>query len=270
MTTHTSTPYQLLPQPGSTIHTSRPSRLSVWTAIRYTLLTCATIIIVHGVLQLVAPDHPYTSKVRTALLRPHVPDELDTTYRIDDVSFKEAIRPGEFYRDPTPIKTLLSFWDLAEKEVENRGLDTCWGKLGRRLIDEYHSTELVYCASKDTEVRAAADIRNDSRHHQGDSLPATYMTCSAIHRNDFTRWWPYPAAPCLSSNLRMVEGGNRAYRAAGCDVTNDGIRLISQMARENFAGSDAPHVDLDSEDAKCDHVLDHTVLLVHRQDQWNP
>jgi hypothetical protein len=269
MTSHVSTPYQLLPQPGS--HAPRPTRLSLWTAIRYTLIICATIVIAHGLLQLVAPEHPYTSSIRSALLRPHAPVYDGTAYQLKDVSSMDVGRLGTFYRDPTPIKTLLSFGELAEKEVEERGLDTCWGKLGRRFIDEYHSTDLAYCIPPGDET--AAEVRNASRyrsHDDQESLPATYMTCSAIHRNEFTNWWPYPAAPCISTNLRMIEGGDRAYRAAGCEVTNDGTRLISQMARESFAGRSSTLVDLDSEEAKCEQVVDHTVLLVHRQDQWNP
>ena len=68
----------------------------------------------------------------------------------------------------------------------------------------------------------------------------------------------------------MIEGQGRAYRAAGCEVTNDGIRLISQMANEDFAGKESVVVKLDSEEAKCESKVDHTVLLIHRQDQWNP
>jgi hypothetical protein len=68
----------------------------------------------------------------------------------------------------------------------------------------------------------------------------------------------------------MVEGGDRAYRAAGCEVTNDGTSLISEMDREEFAGRESVTVGLETEQAKCEQVVNHTVLLVHRQDQWNP
>jgi hypothetical protein len=42
------------------------------------------------------------------------------------------------------------------------------------------------------------------------------------------------------------------------------------MANEQFAGKESVQVKLDSEEAKCEETVDHTVLLIHRQDQWNP
>jgi hypothetical protein len=42
------------------------------------------------------------------------------------------------------------------------------------------------------------------------------------------------------------------------------------MAKEQFAGKQSVQVNLDGEEAKCEEVVDHTVLLIHRQDQWNP
>jgi hypothetical protein len=199
MATHVATPYTPLPQPGSTPH-ARSSRLSLWIAVRYTLIACATIIIVHALLVVVAPDHPYTTSVRSALLRP---SPISTpTWSFPDIRGGQA---GGFYRDPKPIKTILGFLDLAEREVQAKGLDTCWDKLGPRFIEEYHSTDMVYCTPESDEGGSRA--RNQSRYRENENLP-TYITCSAIHRNEFTKWWPYPAAPCLSSNLRMVEGNS--------------------------------------------------------------
>lgn len=264
MATHVPTPYTPLPQPGSSPH-ARSSRLSVWTAVRYSLIACTTILIVHALLVLVAPNHPYTTSVRSALLRPS-PSPVESRPSWSYPQSKGGL-PGGFYRDPTPIKTMLGFLDLAEREVQSKGLDTCWDKLGPRFIEEYHSTEMQYCTPESD--GGAAYARNQSRHRERNDLP-TYITCSAIHRNEFTKWWPYPAAPCLSSNLRMVESGHREYRSAGCEVTNDGIRLISQMAKENFVGKDTTQVELDSEEGKCETVIDHTVVMIHRQDQWNP
>jgi hypothetical protein len=264
MATHVPTPYTPLPQPCSVHHTHSPRR-SIWTAVRYTLIACATILIAHGLLQLVAPDHPYTSSVRSAFQRP--PASAGVVWPIADHTLQGG-QAGGFYRDSKPIKTILGFWDLAEKELKAKGLDTCWDRLGLRFIEEYHSTDMAYCLPPDTSYGGAAKARNESRQSH-DNLP-TYITCSAIHRNEFTKWWPYPAAPCISSNMRMIEGKGRAYRSAGCDVNNDGIRLISQMANEDFAGKDSVQVKVDSEEGKCEQVVNHTVLLIHRQDQWNP
>lgn len=261
MATHAERPYTHLPQPGSTPH-ARSSRLPLWTAVHYFLIACTTILIVHGLLVLVVPDHPYTTSVRSALLRPSSASTLSWSYPAT-----QGVQSGGFYRDPKPIKTILGFLDLAEREVRSKGLDTCWDKLGPRFIEEYHSTDMQYCTPGSDD--GAANARNQSRYRETKDLP-TYITCSAIHRNEFTKWWPYPGAPCLSSNLRMVEGGQRAYRSAGCEVTNDGIRLISQMGQENFVGKDTTQVHLESEEGKCETVIDHTVVMIHRQDQWNP
>jgi len=264
MATHNPTPYTPLPQPGSSHHAHSPRR-SIWTAVRITLIAAATIVVAHGLLQLVAPDHPYTSSVRSVFR--HNPSASRPEYSVTDHAWQGG-QAGGFYRDPKPIKTILGFWDLAEKELKAKGLDTCWDKLGPRFIEEYHSTDMAYCIPPGTSFEGASKARNESRHSH-DGLP-TWITCSAIHRNEFTKWWPYPAAPCLSTNLRMIEGQGRAYRAAGSEVTNDGIRLISQMANEQFAGKESVQVKLDSEEAKCEETVDHTVLLIHRQDQWNP
>ena len=268
MATHVSTPYTPLPQHSHHHpHTHAPRR-SVWTAVKYTLIACSTVLIANGLLQLVAPDHPYASTVRSAF-SPQQAAPTGPGWGILNHTWQEG-QAGGFYRDPRPIKTILGFWDLAEKELKAKGLDTCWDKLGPRFIDEYHSTEMAYCLPPDTNLEGAAKARNESRHsHDHKDLP-TWITCSAIHRNGFTKWWPYPAAPCLSSNMRMIEGKGREYTAAGCEVTNDGTRLISQMAQENFVGKNSVQVKLEAEEAKCEDVVDHTVLLIHRQDQWNP
>lgn len=263
MATHVRTPYTPLPQHSN--HPAHTPRRSIWAGLKYTLIACATILVAHGLLQLIAPDHPYTSSVRSAFRPAATP--TDPEWSLPHDAWKGG-HTGGFYRDPTPLKTILGFWDLAEKESKSRNLDTCWDKLGPRFIEEYHSTEMAYCLPPNTDFALAAKARNESRHPHHD-LP-TWITCSAIHRNEFTKWWPYPAAPCLSSNMRMIEGEGRAYRAAGCEVTNDGIRLISQMAKEHFAGKDSVQVALDSDEGKCEEVVDHTVLLIHRQDQWNP
>jgi hypothetical protein len=271
MATHVNTPYLPLPGPALGSHARSP-RLSVWTVVRYTLLVCGTILVVHALLQVVAPDHPYTSSVRTALLRPQ-PIESRPTWSIADST--QTVATGGFYRDSSPIKTILGFWELAEKELKAKGLDTCWDKLGPRFIEEYHTTNMAYCVppGASTDIEYGVEMRNQSRSrnrdHNGTDLP-TYITCSAIHRNSFTKWWPYPAAPCLSSNMRMIEGGDRVTRAAGCQVTNDGTRLISQMAMEHYAGRDAVMVSMDSKEGICEDIVDRTVLLIHRQDQWNP
>jgi hypothetical protein len=54
---------------------------------------------------------------------------------------------GGFYRDAYPIRSMLKYWEIAEREVEERGLDTCNGQLGRELIDAHIRTAVDYCHS---------------------------------------------------------------------------------------------------------------------------
>lgn len=54
---------------------------------------------------------------------------------------------GGFYRDAYPIRSMLKYWNIAEKEVKERGLDTCNGQLGRELIDAHLRTTIDYCHS---------------------------------------------------------------------------------------------------------------------------
>jgi hypothetical protein len=52
---------------------------------------------------------------------------------------------GGFYRDAYPIRSMLKYWELAEREIKARGLDTCNGQLGRELIDAHIRTTVDYC-----------------------------------------------------------------------------------------------------------------------------
>jgi len=52
---------------------------------------------------------------------------------------------GGFYRDAYPMRSMLKYWEIAEREVEERGLDTCNGQLGRELVDAHIRTIVDYC-----------------------------------------------------------------------------------------------------------------------------
>jgi hypothetical protein len=52
---------------------------------------------------------------------------------------------GGFYRDAYPIRYMLKYWEIAEREVKEKGLDTCNGQLGRELIDAHIRTTVDYC-----------------------------------------------------------------------------------------------------------------------------
>ncbi|ORY27682.1 hypothetical protein BCR39DRAFT_537907 [Naematelia encephala] len=169
-----------------------------------------------------------------------------------------AGQPGTFFRDGYPLRSMLAFWELAEREVSDRGLDTCNGQLGRELVEAYHRHQLLYCGSGNFE---AVDVSEPSLE-----VPATAITCAPVHHDDFSNWWPYPAAPCVSTNLRPVAGELRQFHAVGCQVTDQGLKLKEEMGRERFLGTDIIRVDAE----ECKERIEHTVVVIGRQDQWNP
>lgn len=246
---------------------ARPTgRWSTWTFLKFTLIAVSTLVVIHATLAWAAPDHPYTSALRdklsgTASWRSA---PLSAAYRVDETSQPNRHGDGAFHRDARPIQSILAFWDLAEREVLARSLDTCDDKLGRRFIEAYASTQMAYCVPEGTAEDAAAmriTNPNDTR---------SSISCDAIHRHGFTQWWPYPAAPCISRNLRAVVDDRRAFRAAGCEVTPDGMDLLKEMKKEDFAGVRSTSIALDDDAAHCKETIDHTTLLIGRQDQWNP
>jgi len=79
-------------------------------------------------------------------------------------------------------------------------------------------------------------------------------------------WWPYPAAPCLSTDLRAIKDEEQKYRAVGSRLTNDGVDLESEMGKEKFIGTS---LDL-SDERGCKERVERTLIMIHRQDEWNP
>jgi len=181
-------------------------------------------------------------------------------------------QPGTFFRDAFPIRSMLAFWDLAEKEVASKGLDTCQGQLGRELIDAYHRHQLGFCLPQDADeqVRLAPIINGSDASHwlQGDPIPPSRIWCAPVHRDEFSKWWPYPAAPCLSTNARAVQDDSRKFRAAGCVVTPEGMSLTKEMEGERFLGADLDEIL--PEASECNELLERTAVVIGRQDQWNP
>jgi hypothetical protein len=255
------------PTPYMPAKAHAPSRLSLWGAIRYSVIAVCTFALFHLSASWIAPDHPHSSTVRSAWsTSPHSSSSLEHI-KTNSTGHEK----GGFRRDSYPLRTLLAFWDLAEKEVSARGLDTCNDQLGRRFIDAYHDTDLAYCTPEGQtlgplEVAAARQAGLES----STNLPSTLITCSAIQRHSFTKWWPYPAAPCISTNLRLVKGERKAFRAAGCEVTSTGATLDSEMGQEDFAGLRTTRLELGDPVAVCTETVNHTTILIGRQDQWNP
>lgn len=241
----------------------RTKRASTWTIIKYGLGLVVTFAAAHYLLTLVFPNssllHPFRPKLHGSDFVDYAAAEaaaLEVLNHIDPSSKT----PGTFFRDSYPIRSALAFWDLAERQVDAKGLDTCDGQISRELVEAYHATRMTYCSPGNEFELAPINLT-----HTPLESPATYISCSAVHRNPFTKWWPYPAAPCISSNIRFVKGDQRAYLGV-CDVTADGQSLRSEMVGENFVGSDLTTVD----EAECMERIDHTVMIIKRQDQWNP
>lgn len=70
------------------------------------------------------------------------PIPVEISYTLSQAQLSGA---GGFYRDAYPIKSMLKYWDIAEREVKERGLDTCKGQLSRELVDAYVRSVLDYC-----------------------------------------------------------------------------------------------------------------------------
>lgn len=248
-----------------------PSRMSLWGVARYTLIAIGTLLLIHVTAVWIAPEHStFTTVPSTWDPLPERPIGLERN-ETGDVRWSEEHGEGEFRRDSYPLRTILAFWSLAEKEVAAKGLDTCGDQLGRRFIDAYHETDLAYCtpgglALGTSEIAAARRVFQDPTTN----LSSTLVTCSAIQRHSFTSWWPYPAAPCISNNLRLVKGERKAFRTVGCEVTSEGADLNNEMDKEDFLGLRTTRLEPDDPDAVCNEVVNHTAILIGRQDQWNP
>lgn len=249
--------------------------------IRYALAVTGGLIIFHYVIIGAFPNSTYTIKFREKFTGYKV-WEADEAYKAATASAENVLshlnpsagQPGTFFRDSFPIRSMLAFWELAEKEVAAKGLDTCNDQLGRGLVEGYHSSELAYCLPPgEGDVFEAVNTANMSAGWDaasGEQVPATRISCSPVQDNDFTNWWPYPAAPCVSTNLRTIPNESRRYRAAGCEITEKGVKLNIGMGREKFLGAQMESVDMDDERAICKERIERTTVLIGRQDQWNP
>lgn len=75
-------------------------------------------------------------------------DEVDFATKDTAIGPQRTLRlsgEGGFYRDAYPIRSMLRYWETAEREVRERGLDTCQGQLSRELIDAYVRSAVDYC-----------------------------------------------------------------------------------------------------------------------------
>jgi len=174
---------------------------------------------------------------------------------------------GGFYRDTYPIRSMLKYWEIAEREVKESGLDTCNGQLGRELIDAHIRTTVDYChppVGPAFGMSGRADRQNAEEH-------GASVKCTAPHHDEFSRWWPHPIAPCISTNLRPVPDTYTSYHAQSCALTEEGKKLKSEMLDgdqkdQKFVGTDIQ----DGDAGECEYISNRTFLEIPRQDQWNP
>ncbi|RXK35673.1 hypothetical protein M231_07046 [Tremella mesenterica] len=276
--------------PLSLLHNhSKARRWSVRLVIKYTLVTVVVVILSHFFILGAFPGSTYSTANRDRLSSwLHTSSYIDEEYTdaVDEAlktltPLDPAItQPGIFFRDTHPIRTALAFWQLAEKEISEHGLDTCNDQLGRSLVEAYHSSQLEYCvpkgvttpfrltASVDVPINASGLLPDHWR--PGDLVPPTHVACTPVHRNPSSKWWPYPAAPCFSTNLRADADERSKYHAVGCDLTPDGMALNEEMGRERFVGVDTTIDGDDDHGEACRERVEHTLVIIGRQDQWNP
>ncbi|WVQ77816.1 hypothetical protein IAR50_007506 [Cryptococcus sp. DSM 104548] len=273
------TSYPPLQHIGPPYALARPTkhRITPSLVLKYTLYAVGGLVVFHYVLIGAFPTSRYTENFRQWQNVGLTQD--DYVYTTESSSASDLLaqldpdsgQPGTFFRDAYPLRTMLAFWELAQKEVEERGLDTCSDQLGKGLVEGYHRSQMDYCIPPG---KMGLDlIDNNSSAWEvasGEKVEATRIVCSPVHRDDFTKWWPYPAAPCVSTNMRTVVGEEKRYRAVGCRVTDDGMKLNNEMDREKFIGTSAESLDVDDKRGDCKERIEHTMVLIPRQDQWNP
>ena len=249
--------------------------LTLRTFFKYTFGVVGVTVLLHYALLGAFPTSSYTAKYRQAFSGgQHIHALDDTAYAVAVSSDNSSRLPGTFFRDSFPIKTMLAFWELAEKEISERQLDTCKGQLGRELIDAYHRSQFAYClpAGASTQVELAP-IHNYSYgppSKETNTAPPTRVWCMPVHHDKFSDWWPYTAAPCLSTNIRPVADDSSMFNAVGCDVTAAGNELFTEMGQEGFVGKILVHKESNDPEAQCKEKIDRTVIIIGRQDQWNP
>ncbi|KAJ6493988.1 hypothetical protein C8R47DRAFT_1194823 [Mycena vitilis] len=176
-------------------------------------------------------------------------------YYDDDYAESGGDGPSSpFFRDTHPALHARLFLARAQAEIKARGLNTCNGQLGARMVDAYIDNAVSYCGADDS---------------------PTAITCfpagRAAPKDTPNAWWPYPQAFCASNQLTHATGwgGNvpaRGTFAGQCAVSDDGERLKADMGREVFLGKEF----VEGGEGECGEVITHPVLFIHRQDRWNP
>lgn len=245
------------PSPVTAPRSSRRKRVSVGQVARYVLLGALALLGVHSLF--VFSARQYRQRFGAAVAAP--------------AGLNMSSSAGGLVRDATPLRTVSAFFQLAQAEVAARGLDTDGDKLGKGLVDAYVRARVPYCGGEVTPVPE----NNGTHKHWApgllsapNAIPDAAATCFPLHHDEFSKWWPYPHSPCISTNLRAVAGDGRGFVAPGCDLTAQGKTLLGDMGDERFLGKDIEVVPVGNGKAKCTSRIEHTLMVVGRQDQWNP
>lgn len=216
---------------------------------------------------------PASTYARTTRYQTSWTDEVDGVPDLLSQLHPSYGQPGTFFRDTYPLKSMVAFHQLAIEEVAAKGLDTCGDQLGMKFIESYSNSAIPYCVSSETSSFEPIIIVNTSRshtHHSTSTPSSTQIWCTPNRQDGFTDWWPYPNSPCIATNLQPIKDEDRIFRAVGCEVTDQGKELLVNMENEAFLGNHMRSVDLEYPDAQCKDVVERTVMIIGRQDQWNP
>lgn len=181
---------------------------------------------------------------------------------------------GYHYKDIHPVRTARSFLLQAEQEIQRRSLDTCHSELSLQFA------LYVLIASSILSILFWLTLRGRAYNTTALSFctptspsdESTSITCLPNRHADFLSWWPYPASYCFSHNLLLYPPQPSVqpptYRPRGCEITPQGEKLRGEMGRERFLGSELGESVL--EDGCEGGRIDHGVMFIGRQDQWNP
>ncbi|KAJ7129838.1 hypothetical protein C8R43DRAFT_1240018 [Mycena crocata] len=141
-----------------------------------------------------------------------------------------------FFRNSHPVLHARLFFARAQAEIRTRGLDTCNGQLGTRMVDGYLDAALPYCEPASNAVDAS-------------------ITC-----------FPLSVARATS---RTPQAGAATSPGVGCSRAS-AASPTPDPAQGGWGGLGVEFQEADAQEKQCGEMVKHPVLFVPRQDRWNP
>jgi hypothetical protein len=140
------------------------------------------------------------------------------------------------------------------------------------LVRPSITVALMYVVASDS-AQERKDIQLNI--YQEEATDATTITCAPVHHDDFSRWWPHPLSPCISTNLHPIKDTYTSYHADSCTLTEEGEQLKAEMLDgdqkdQKFVGTDIQVIKGEQGLEICKSLLNRTIIEIPRQDQWNP